>query len=170
MSSTTRPYTRPEDAIYQPLTVDGAPDSAFNLVGNYSVTPVSVFFQATEPCILKRMIIYLQDTGSIDAGGYGNGPALTNGISVKIVESDDTPVLDFLPQGNVLTNGDWVSICYDGDVKSWGVGDEVLPIRWTFKRDNSGLILSGGRKLVVTANDDLTVLVRHQFLIRGEWI
>lgn len=162
-------YTRPEDAIYQPLTVDGTPRGAYNLIGDYRVTPGVVYYEATVPVVLTRMFPYIADAGSFDSGGYGNGAALTNGITLKIVESDGTVVLDMIPHSPVKTNTDWKALCYDITLSTFGLGDETFGARWTFGRDTAddGLLLSDGRRLELTCNDNHTNLAGHQFLIRG---
>jgi hypothetical protein len=153
------------------LIGDGTGATSMNVNG--SVTPV-IFRTKPNPgsiIYISRMIWFLQDSGSIDATGFGNGPALTNGLLFRFVydvgpgNEDGTPYPDpsYLP---IKTNADWVRYCYDVQRSDYGQGDEVLGARYTFAKDVNGVTselpwISDDRKeeFQLVIQDDLTGLV-----------
>lgn len=129
---------------------------------NGSVTPVTfkVTAAANELLIVNRAIIFIKDSGSLDADSYGNGLALTNGITGSVIKSDATEIPMF-GQHPVKTNGDWAAYCYDIADHSFGIGDSILSARYTFTRDGGPIGLMPGDSLEVYINDDLTGLTGH---------
>lgn len=59
--------------------------------------------------------------------------------------------------------------CYDVELKSWGAGNEVLLVRYTFLKSGQFVRLVGdnNERLEVVLNDNLTGLIDHSFLIQG---
>ncbi len=105
----------------------------------------------------------------MQAEEYGNlGAALTNGITVRLQDSGGT-VLDLTDGLPVKTNAGWGQLCYDVDLKSWGAGNELLLVRWTFERAGQPLRLEGedSGRLEVVLNDDFTGLLAHTFQVQG---
>jgi len=117
--------------------------------------------------VVARIVVFAQDTGAMDAGGYGNGSALSNGITLKVTTADGTELIDLTPTP-ITTNGMWAAYCYDTQVQSWGTGDEILMARWTFTKSyGPGLELNHDSRLVATVNDDMTHLVNHLITAEG---
>ena len=116
---------------------------------------------------LTRMIVSIQDTGSFDAEKYGNNVTLTNGITVKVIDSVAGTVIDLLGGQTVKSNVGWAAYCYDAEVKSWGSGDEFLVARWTFEKSGVDVVLTENDSLEVGFNDNLTTLGAHRFLVQG---
>ena len=142
-----------------------------NFVGDYSGTQGIAYIQpgADETFYLSRMIVLIQDGVGFAAVKYGaiNG-GLNNGIQVRVI--DDSGILvDFTDGVPILNNASWAGFCYDADVKAWGVGDEFLPVRWTFSKSGAPIKLDGSKnaRLEVLMDDDLTDLVTHRFLVQG---
>lgn len=163
--------TKPADALYQPLTDDGGPTGVHAAIGDYSVLPISFYFQnMTRAARLTRIIVSIEDVGSLDSGAYGNNITLTNGIEVVVTDANDNVLLNLLPEGPIKTNADWAKKCHDLTPHSFGLGNEVATIRWTFTRDNDGLLLGAGEKLKVMLSDNFSGLVDHHFDIRGEYV
>jgi len=157
-----------ENLIFRYLDTDGDGSGTKNAIGDYSVTPTDFYIQdATANIHLNRMLVTVEDSGAFDAEHYGNGVTLTNGIKVSVTDAEDNELIDLTDGLVIHTNADWGRQCYDVDVKTWGTGDEVALVRWTFDRTGHPLIITRNKKLKVTLNDDLTALVGHFFQVQG---
>lgn len=153
--------------IYRYLDTAGDGTGTKNANGNYSITPDEFKFVPGDPCEIHRMIVCAEDTSGMQASEYGNlGSALTNGVKIS-VERAGVEILDLTDGITIKTNAGWGSICYDADVKTWGAGNELLTVRWTFAKTGAPLTLSNGEELIVTLNDDFTGLISHYFMIHG---
>ena len=151
----------------------GAIDGSINATGDYSGTADIFYVQppVDENYALYRMIVTIEDSGTFDAENYGAFNAeLTNGITVRVVNDDDG-VVEALTDGlPIKANVDWGTYCYDVDLKTWGVGDTVLLVRWTFTRDSGPILLRGSKneRLEIVLNDNFTGLVSHLFCLNGK--
>ena len=114
------------------------------------------------------MIVFIQDTGAFDSDKYGNGIALANGIQVRVQDDSET-ISDMTNDLPIKTNTHWARMCYDIDLNTFGVGDEVMVVRWTFNKAGQFIRLDGSQneRLEVVLNDDFSALVDHTFLIQG---
>jgi hypothetical protein len=120
---------------------------------------------------IHRMIVSLEDTSGMIAGGYGDiGSPLSEGITVKVGNRDGVK-LDLTDGVPIKTNSGWGRLCYDVDIKSWGTTptNELLVVRWTFSKSGAPIVLNGrkGEYLYVTFDDDLDELISHYFLVQG---
>jgi hypothetical protein len=113
-----------------------------------------------------RLLVTVEDSTGMDAGKYGNNITLTNGINLLVLNSDDT-VEELLTPEPIFTNAEWGTFCYDVDLKTWGAGNDLLLVRWTFDKAGSPVDLKKDQRLVVQLNDDFTGLVKHRFLVQG---
>jgi hypothetical protein len=151
------------------LDLNGTGSGTKNMNQNYSVTSDIVFIQPTAGQIMRieRMLVYIQDTGTFDSGGYGNGTALTTGITVRL--NGDGGVQDLTDGVPIKTNGHWARLCYDADHNGYGTGDEYLAVRWTFSKAGAPLRLDGDTndRLEIVLNDDFSGLTEHYFLVQG---
>jgi hypothetical protein len=153
------------------LSANGDGTGNKNFVGDYSAAQGVAYIQpgADETFYLARMIVLIQDGVGFAAVKYGaiNG-GLTNGVQVR-VQDDSGTIVDFTNGVPIVNNASWAGFCYDADVKAWGVGDEFLPVRWTFQKSGVPIKLDGskGARLEVLFDDDLTDLVAHRFLVQG---
>lgn len=121
---------------------------------------------------IERLIVHLEDTGSIDADGFGNGAALNRGLKIGVQRpsfGSDNWDFDLLDGQTIKTNGQWGGVCFDVDVRGWGTGDEVLAVRWTFGRSGQPLELDGGNDecVVVWFDEDLSGLNEHTMMVQG---
>lgn len=124
---------------------------------------------ASEVFRVARMIVGIEDTSGFSAAEYGNlGGGLTNGVTVR-KQSDGGTLIDLTDGLPVKTNASWGMLCYDVDLKTWGVGDELLVVRWTFAKAGQYLRLDGSNneRLEVVLNDDFSGLVAHTFMVQG---
>ena len=103
----------------------------------------------------------------LDAAFYGDGIVLTNGIEVLHRASGvETVISGGEP---IKTSSDWASICYDAKALRFGVGDEILSVRWTFTTSGTAIELEGDSDdaLIVRLSDDFSALVDHRFVVQG---
>lgn len=126
---------------------------------------------------IKRFLVTVRATGSLDAAVYGNGIVLVNGIRVVIGLGDPaspTAILVDLTGGlPVLGNADWGRYTLDLIFSSFGQGDEYLSARFEATENKAaqydGVTLSGDDDVFFAAelHDDLTDLVQHVFFVQG---
>lgn len=157
--------------IFRLLSSNGDGTGISDAIGDYSVTPLSLKLIPTDttyPIELWRMIVMIQDSGTFDASKYGNGIILTNGIRIYVRDKDDN-ILEELTMFPIISSGDWAGHCHDLKHHKFGVGDEIISIRWTFSKSGAPITLdfSKGTYLEVYLNDDFTGLNKHLFGVQG---
>lgn len=163
------------DLLYQYLSSNGDGTGTINLNGNYAGAPAQFYIAppAGKVFHIERILVCLEDTNGFSASEYGNtGGPLTNGATLQKRVGATTVAIDFTSGYPVKTNTGWASFCYDTDLKTWGGGNELLVVRWTFGRTGGSLRLDGDAvggpdRLTVILNDDLTGLVGHMFQVQG---
>lgn len=141
--------------------------------GTWSFAPTG-----TQIVELHRMLPFIRDTGAFYASRYGGmGAALTNGISVGVYGTVDgvaDTLLYRLTDANhpIQTNADWTAYCYDASYISYGQGDNMLAVRWTFSKSGQPIYLdaSKGQYLAVSVADTMTDLVDHHICVQGHYV
>jgi len=158
-----------ESDLYRFLDTNGDGTGTKDAQGNYSGGATDFFIQPPigEIYDLDRVIIQIEDSGSLDAGSYGNGISLSNGITVTKQDSAGNVLIDLLDGVNVFTNGDWARYNYDLASTDFGSGANYLHIRWSFNKTGSGIILQNQEKFVITLNDNFSGLNGHYFMMQG---
>ena len=159
----------PAKVLYRYLDVNGNGTGSIEATGDYSSAATDFYIQppANTTYFINRMLVAVRDTGAFDAADYANGVALTNGISVSVTDSSDTEIVDLTDGQPIKTNAGWGALCYDVDVKTWGTGDEVLLVRWTFAAAGFAIQLNNRYKFKVVCNDNMTGLNSHTFHVQG---
>ena len=157
--------------IFKLLSSNGDGTGTVNAIGDYSVTPLSLKLKLTGtilPVEIERLIVMIQDTGAFDAEKYGNGITLTNGIRVYVRDITDA-VIEELTMFPILSSGDWAGHCHDLNHFTFGTGDEIATVRWTFAKSGAPVTIdfSKGQYLEALLNDDFTGLVKHRFGVQG---
>ena len=159
--------------IFQLLDTTGDGTGTTSAIGDYLTTPTSFFFKQAEleTVHIHRMIVTVRDTGAFDAAKYGNGITLADGIRLFHKDADDE-VLEELTAFPVKTSGDWAGQCFDVDSLTFGTGDELLVVRWTFAKSGLPLIIhfNKGEYLEIPLTDDFSNLVDHKFKIDGVYV
>lgn len=157
-------------SLYRYADTNGDGTGTKNAIGNYSVTPQR--FNLTPPAgevfRVERMLISVSDSGTFDADKYGNGIALTNGVTVEKRDANGQ-IIDYCDGVPVVNNTGWAQLCYDKTIHSEGVGAEIMTIRWTFSKGGAPVTLIGdqGEFLSILLNDDFTGLISHYFFLHG---
>jgi len=141
----------------------------FDAIGDYSDTTIfSVTPPAGKKWSINRLIVGVEDTGTLDAGFYGNGISITNGVQIRIKQrrNGDRYLLNPVP---IKTNSEWAMFCHDVTRHSWGSGNEVLSVRYTFGAHGHPIILEGsaGDEIEILLSDDYSGLVHHYFTFEG---
>lgn len=144
--------------------------SVENARGNYATpTKFSIVPGAGQWFRIERLLVHIEDTNGMQAQEYGNlGSALTNGIIVQTAR-DGVQTLDYTDGLPVKTNADWGRVCYDVDLKTWGAGNEVMQVRWTFAKSGTPIRLAGseGDSFDIILEDDFSGLINHNFMVQG---
>lgn len=154
------------------LTDDGSPAGAFQMTGDYSVTPG--LFYATAPAGQEWHVvalgIYIAGSGNIVANGYGPLSPLANGITIQAEDALGVPLTPPFPV-TVKTNGEFASFGFVSTVLDTGAGvNHVTFVQpWV---DNFGttLILRPGERFVIRTADNLTGLSDHRAGLSGYWL
>lgn len=157
--------------LVQYLSTNGDGTGTINAIGTYAAAAETFEVQpaAGETYVLSRIMWYVSDAGNFDADKWGNAITLTNGITLKVLASDGTELVDLTPQP-IKTTGNLANYCYDVDVKAWGVGNQVMVARWTFAKHTAGgegVILNEQERLVIGLNDDFDDLVEQHWVVEG---
>ena len=141
-----------------------------NAIGDYSSTEQTFFIQPSDVQTLRitRLVISIEDNGPIDAGAYGNGIDLVNGIQLQ-VRNDSGVVNDLTDNVPIFTNSHWGRYTYDIKESSFGMGSNYVFARWSFIRSGITIRLRGAEneRFAMILNDDFSGLVSHRFLIQG---
>ena len=136
---------------------------------NGAITPVEFFVRPPpgEFWRISRMIVFIEDT-KIIAAQYGNQGLIPNGVRLYVA-NDHGELNDLMDGGSINTSAEWAEYCFDADVKTWGVGNEFMPVRWTFTKAGVPIRLDGSKRerLAILIQDDLSGLATHEFIVQG---
>lgn len=121
--------------------------------------------EANQILYMSRLLIFIEDSGTLDSGGFGNGTALTNGIVFLKYRYFGLPG-EFVVQGFQLEqlpikkNQEFKALCHDEIFSDYGTGTQSLSWRYTFLKDTDGdpIFLQGANQeaYVAEIRDDLT--------------
>lgn len=174
------------DGVYYPVTCSCPNGEVDNYISEYAHDPADsnnedanknyastaanfiIAPPAGEIWYISRLLVYIQDAGSFDSGGYGNGSALTNGIQIKVYR-DAVEQIALTNSQPIKQNTHWAKFCFDISVSKFGSGDESLGVRWTFTNGGTFIRLDGDESdsIKVELNDDFSVLTSQTFLFQG---
>jgi hypothetical protein len=144
-------------------------------------SPISLIIkpQPTQILYVTRILIFIEDSGTLDSGGFGNGAALTNGIIFRTYRWRGQTNEEILPslQENQLPikkNQEFKALCHDEIFSNYGSGSQSLSWRYTFTKDTNGepLALSGPSKeeLHVVIQDDITKKCESLYIRAGCYV
>ncbi|MBW2647249.1 MAG: hypothetical protein JRE23_13960 [Deltaproteobacteria bacterium] len=134
-----------------------------NMNGNYTGPNTGDFkFTVPENSILYvyNLIITIEDQGSLDAGSYGNGVALTNGLQFGVLRRSGELEATTL-QVPIKTNASWASYAHDLQVHDFGSGNNTLTVHYNFEREGIPIKIKSGQALVLRLSDDFSALKGH---------
>jgi hypothetical protein len=136
-----------------------------------SITPV--VFEYTVPdgfkFLWERGLFTMSDAAKVmDATEFGPLPALTNGVTAKIVTANGGDHADFTAQfGGFKRNADF-TLMAGPDVSKIADG-KGISIRWTISKATGGrpMILESGWKIRMEVNDNLTAIDQVRAVVQG---
>ena len=171
-TTTTNFYNTSTDITYSPVFFRRLRTTGGLATANGDYSASSEKFGWTNgfvvPVNIMRILITIEDAGTMDTGGYGNGITLTNGIMLYLNHSIDGTrhAITDIP---VITNADWASYCYDQTLLTYGSGSQTIISRWTFARAGpEGILMETNDTIYVELGpDDFSGLLGHVFVIQG---
>ena len=161
-------------SFIQFLSTGGDGTGTTSIVADYSGASAETFEIANQSTVattvVRRIVAHVQDAGAFSAVGFGNAAARANGVSLQVRSVADDVLMDLFPI--LLTaNGHWARYAFDADVKTWGVGNEMLVARLSFSKfadvADQGLVLTDGERLVLGVNDSYTDMVDFTVVAQG---
>lgn len=154
----------PHKFIYKMLR--NAADS-IDMNVNGSVTAQIFYFEAPKGCRLWRINFTLLDASvnPADFGGITSG--LTNGCILRIVNQEGGLKLDYTDGVPIKQNADWALLAGVDSTITDAVGDDQLPIRFTFQRAGNVPHLDQLDRIEFVIQDDLTALTKFRAMVQG---
>lgn len=159
---------RPENHLMRHLRINGTGSDLMMVDG--SVTPV--YFQYIVPAgkraIVERILVTALGP-VIRPDTFVDIPAITNGLTIDILDADDNVLLDFLDGEPLRTNFHWAMLC-GNDMPMLGVSGnalDMMPVRWTLGKSGWSTEMYAGEKFSVGIHDDLTTVNYFEMFIQG---
>lgn len=143
-------------------------DDSISMAVNGSVTAVPFRITATNGSIeVTRVNVTLID-GAIRYGQYGGlGAALTNGITVRAHDVDDTVLCDYLDGETIKANEDWGWLAGADNIVIQAAGDDSFPVRWTIEKSGKKSLLTEGQYIEIKISDNVAGLTKHTAFAQG---
>lgn len=168
------PFVRPRDILAQRLTENGDGTGNANANQDYSGGSLTKFFvqpandQSFE---LHTFGIIIRTATAFEAGEYGDGAELEEGISLTI--EDDTGIIhDFLAGDKIRVNAGWGIILLIDSIISSPNSPALLTGSDAFRAtvgDPIRIVGSLNQRIVITLNDNMTTrLTDQEFAVTGQ--
>lgn len=164
--------------ISQYLSVNGDGTGDFSANGNYSSTKI-LYIQppVNDIYIIKKLIVYVEDSGGMDSGLYGNGIKIDsgNGIKIKQLTGESTEVCDFMAGLSLTKNGEWSILDRDFNDSSFlsaGQGNEMYSAHLNmmkFYNNELGVVLNGSKqdRIEFQIKGNFSKLYKHNVIAMG---
>lgn len=164
-------YGSQQTLISQFLDTNGNGTGTINANGNYSGAADIFYIQplSTDVYRISSLTIQIEDSlNSFDTNTYGGATALSNGITLRVVNDSQT-VLDVAGGQTINDNAEWLSLAKESQLLQGQSTGEVLRLFIDFDGYGQQIRLDGANneRLELTVNDDLTGLLSHTFFVRG---
>lgn len=161
-----------KQTIHRFLTENGDGTGTHNAIGDYSITPLTLFIQPPPRVVyqLTRFFISLEGTGFRWERYGGIIGGVTNGLELKVLNDDG--VLNDLTDAVVAhTCGDWSLHCFDAEIREDPGGGDLFQMRWNFDGAGQHITLHGDTadRLSITFNDNFSSLVHQYYKVEG-WV
>lgn len=141
---------------------DGSGTKDFS--GDYSGTATKAIIKAEGRALrINRLIAFIADSSSVDAGKYGNGITLINGIEIKKEKQTGEIIKDITDGISIKTNADYAKLGFQVSDISFGSGLNYVHAVLTFNKNGTGINLQPDEQLSIYLNDNLTGLQAHTF-------
>lgn len=161
-----------QEHIDQLLSTNGDGTGTTDISTNItSLTDVYIAPPNNQKYIITALQIWLSDNGGLDAGDYGNGISLSNGMEVYHWTGSG-PAINNVTRGiPVKTNGDWTRNATLTEESQYGSGANYLSWIISFTLGGQrGIVLdgsSGERLSVLVGIDNYSGLNSHLFIPHG---
>ena len=158
-----------DDGIYRFLSDDGTSSGTKNVNLDHSVGNQDYYIEAPagEHYGLTTMHISIRDAGTLDAGGFGNGPILPNGINFWVKDDQGATVKDMNDGVVIQANSCLSRYAHEILVFDFGSGDNFINTRWNLTAAGRPLLLYPNWKFGFTAHDSFTFLVSMYMYVKG---
>ena len=168
-ANTTRAPLDAEYMIYSLLRVDGGPAGSPEM-NVASATDFEYIAPAGATAFIERVLFTAQNTAMLPAKFIGL-TALTNGLTVKVLNSDDEEIFDFLNGLTIKDNTDFGLLAGpDAPIRDTSqVQQDELIVRWTIGRSGHVLRLPAGWKFQVKVQDNLSAITKLRVQVQG-WL
>jgi len=146
----------PRDVL-TPLLSNGTTTDMSLADGTVETPDIFKITAVGSPYLLTRVDIYMQD-GSIKPTNFLGANALTNGILIRVRDSDST-VRHLYTDGFAIKNHNHFGLLAGIDVElDSGAGDDVIVVRWTLSKahHNLPLELDAGASFEFVFQDDIS--------------
>ena len=159
----------PRDMFFRFLRSNGSKD--MNIDG--SVTPVTFSVEhhrAVMDMDIFRVNMVILDAGpaASEFGGIPNG--LTNGLLIRVMDSQGNILLDFLDGLTIRNNSDFGLLAGPDWPIVTGAGTDAVSVRWTIAKAGDSVVLNKGDRFEVVVQDDLTSLDSFRIQVQGIFV
>jgi len=150
------------------MTAAGDGTGTSNFIGNYSVTPIDLYYQATKTFELFSLQFNISDGGAFAQTDYGNITALTNGLKF-FFKPAGLPEVPLFGSVVVHNNLELVQLASRFDLVQWsGTPQTFIAHVHTIEQYGCPLQLAIGDRVIIRLNDNFTGLINQVFTIGGK--
>lgn len=147
------------------LSSNGDGTGVINFNGNYTTVQKAIYKVDTSIIEINRIVVFINTTGAVNAGSYGNSTTLINGIKAVIETQAGVEIKNITSAKNIKTNGDYSQLGFIVSDISFGTGLNYLQAIIDFNQIGMPLYVKAGEQLALFFQDNFTNLVNHTFLI-----
>ncbi len=146
-------------------------DRDMNVVAD-TATPGVFQYIVPENRIVKlaRINIGIVDGGIRWNEFAGLGAPLDNGIQLQTMFADGNPSLDFLEGEAIQTNQDFEALAGVDAVVALAAGDDLMPIRFSFFKAGTEIVLKENESLRMLIRDDLSGMTEMRAMVQGSFV
>jgi len=161
----------PAEMLYKSFTVDGADQGSIDMAVD-GTTPISFRYTVPEGRIAlpHRVIFALMDINIQYEFFAGLGAVLANGIQIRLLDTDDSVLLDFTNGVPIKSTHEFVVLA-GGDVNilqtSLGVDPDMVGIRWTLDKTGYVPYLTAGQSFEILISDNLAAVDHLHAFVQG---
>lgn len=140
----------------------GTGAGTINMGVNGAVTPVLFHIRPAAGTVLfiHRHITSVVDNGVPDSGGFGSGPALTNGIEYGLYDFNTSVFTSLVTQKPIKTNVDLVAYSFDNTIQTYGSGNTALVVEYSLLKDGAPRMIMDHQGYSVRVRDDMSGLIQ----------
>ena len=160
----------PNELLFAHLTLNGDGSTIDMAVDGTTPKKFRYVCPADKVALITRVLMHLHDIDIQYEYFAGLGVALTNGLTIKIHDADDTVLKDFTNDHPFKHTAQFSMLAGpDIPILSSAVGNDpdVLAMRWTLAKSGFSPLLTAGQYFEVVVQDDLQGLSHFEWIIHG---